>query len=663
MALRDILLNGVLRAGAAGARINAELITAGTITAEKFNAVVLRRLPPDPQGQTDGYVVKVRDGAFEIAAESGGGGVATGAEAELSQHLPSAPVVIAIPAITGSVTDDQTQAAMWSAWTDLVTYTIPAGKDGIYSFDGQMHVSTDFAPGGGSRYWVESRIRRTRGAMNTLLSYDHDYPRNFDTASGEDYWTQSGHDDCEVADVIALQVRVRRQANIGTSNLNTVAANATFAATANWLDVLRHPVGGSGRGVMLGATAPEPVDTTAAVGTATTAAPADHKHNLDIGATGDVRGTWANELLTLLFNNSRLRDFGDDLSGFGYTLTPDAISQSTWAAQPTQTQLTAAEYKDFFQSGPLLNNQWYGVRLTAGTALSTYAELRIGGTDGRIIHGGRFQRIPASQMTVIAEGVGGFDYYTIQLPDFPAGSALTFFQHTPLTLDTNRLVFNPPFAHQTHLPDLVTVLPFEPTIGHTVRISGVVNYPVTVEMTVAESGTTGLLYGEFDNQTIGTAILERLNIYTAAYAGPLSSLRNDRVFAEFQNQIATAGMQILVDGTAHDINSARLAQPATHEHEVPTLNPEDLVAGTYRVQFIVAMVQSPADRSIGIVNEVVQISYAGEDRWNFTGSAPLDDNGRVPLPFMPMNTAITQAQYDALVAASNTEAIVYLVAG
>lgn len=497
MALRDILLNGILKRGAAGAKIEADVIEDGELPLAKLDAAAQRRVPPDPSSATTGHVAKVSAGAE------------------------------------------------------------------------------------GSRVWTIAEDQRSS----------------------------------------------------------------------------------AGSGATLGDTAPEPVSNIAAVGDASTASPVDHEHNLDIASTGDITPSWAEDLLTLLLADARLRDFGADLSGFGYTLTTDAISQSTWAAQPTQAQLTAAQYMDFFQSGPLLSNQWYGIRLAADTTLSPYAELRIGGTDGRIIHGGQFQRVPASRMTVIAEGVSGFDYYAIQLPDFPAGSALTFFQHSPLELNTDRLVFNPPFAHQTHLPPLETTLPFEPSIGHTVRISGVVEYPVTIEMTIAESGTTGLLYGEFDDQTIGTAILERLNIYTAAYTGALSSLRNDRVFAEFQNQIATTGMQILVDGTAHDINSARLAQAATHEHEVPTLNPEDLVAGTYRVQFIVDDDQSPANRSIGIADEVVQISYAGEDRWNFSGSAPLDDNGRVPLPFMPMNTAITQAQYTALVSAGMTERIVYLVAG
>lgn len=73
MALRTILLNGILRAGAVGARIHAELLAAGTITADKLAAALARRVPPDPNGATDGQGLLVSNNAFVIGALPDGG--------------------------------------------------------------------------------------------------------------------------------------------------------------------------------------------------------------------------------------------------------------------------------------------------------------------------------------------------------------------------------------------------------------------------------------------------------------------------------------------------------------------------------------------------------------------------------------------------------------
>ena len=213
------------------------------------------------------------------------------------------------------------------------------------------------------------------------------------------------------------------------------------------------------------------------------------------------------------------------------------------------------------------------------------------------------------------------------------------------------------------LAQLVTALPYHPAIGSLRRISGVVEYPDTVEMTVG-AATAGASLGNFDDQTIGTLTLQRVSIYARDYTGAESAARAGKVFATFQqvnNNILNA--QLFVDGTAHDITNTYASAVADHEHEIAGLGPDDLPAGTYRVQFIQGDDQSPENKSIGRAGSIVTVRYSARDTWVYDGFVPLNERGRVPAAFIPREV-LTQAQYTALVAAGNTDPDVeYLIVG
>ena len=213
------------------------------------------------------------------------------------------------------------------------------------------------------------------------------------------------------------------------------------------------------------------------------------------------------------------------------------------------------------------------------------------------------------------------------------------------------------------LPALVTALPYHPAVGTTRRISGEISYTDTTEMTVG-SATAGASLGEFDDQTIGGLTLQRVSIYAPDYTGTESAARAGKVFAVFQQvNNAIAGAKLLLDGTEHDITATYASAAADHEHEIPTLQPDALSPGTYRVQFIHGDDQSPANKTIGRAGEIVEVEYSARDQWVYTGSAPLNDIGVVPLAFLPI-VQVTQSQYDALSAAGNLQAdTLYVIIG
>ena len=204
-------------------------------------------------------------------------------------------------------------------------------------------------------------------------------------------------------------------------------------------------------------------------------------------------------------------------------------------------------------------------------------------------------------------------------------------------------------------PDLLTALPYAPDIGTKVRYSGVATYPVTVEATVTNPTTGSYIVG-FDDQTAGGLTLQQLNYYTSDYNGPEAVARRNKVFATYQQvDNTTADAAILVNNTRHAIATAYLNAAADHEHAIASLKTTDFAVGTtYRIQFVVAAVKSPADKSIGHAGVINEFEYSAVDTWVYAGSAPLNSDGDVPLTSLPFVT-LTQAAYDALAAGSNLD--------
>ena len=208
------------------------------------------------------------------------------------------------------------------------------------------------------------------------------------------------------------------------------------------------------------------------------------------------------------------------------------------------------------------------------------------------------------------------------------------------------------------LPQLVTALPYHPAVGTLRRISGVVEYPVTAEMTVG-AAVSGVATGQFDDQTISGLTLQELHIYEPDYSGPEAAARTGKVFAVFQQvNNAIAGASLFVDGTSHAISATYASAAADHEHEIASLQPDALGPGTYRVQFIQGDEQSPENGSIGRAGNIVSVEYSARDTWVYDGFAPLTDDGFVDRAFLPI-VVLTQAAYDALVAAGDVDANVF----
>ena len=435
-------------------------------------------------------------------------------------------------------------------------------------------------------------------------------------------------------------------ASLPSGNILQVGSEAEGSRT--WTHGTR-PTGG---GAAISSSNPEPVDNAPAAGSANTASAADHKHRLNIANTGDIDASWDEETVRLNLENTRLRDWGADLTGEGYRLVDGAITQTTWTTEPTLAQLAAADTGNYYEGVSRLTDVWVGISIDSTMPLTDTAELRVGASDDGSILFVKEQtnilRVKFPHFTSKGS-TGGRSYFTYRVPDIPLGDYVTVVRHEPLTINTSTTRFDPPFAHESHLPELVTSLPFEPSVGTTRRITGAVSYPVTVEGTVTATANTGELLLQFTDQVVNGLTLAQINIYGSDYQDHLSSLRNGKVFAQFvETNNAVANASVYIDGTAHAITATYLdQQQSSKEHEVPTLDPANFAAGqTVRIQFIRGSDQSPASKSIGHAGQTVTVVYAGNDQWNWSGSAPLDAQGRIQFSFLGVR--LTQAEYTAL---------------
>ena len=149
---------------------------------------------------------------------------------------------------TTSLTTPAT-ASTWSGWIDLVTCTLAADHEGEAIIAGHVHAISRTSTGGGDRFFVESRVRRTRGAATEIVADDIDYgPRNLGDPPGQNAYTRNGQptplalasrvsdknllalDSALGGDIYTLQVRATSQVASRILDLN-VAGNTLVVAS------------------------------------------------------------------------------------------------------------------------------------------------------------------------------------------------------------------------------------------------------------------------------------------------------------------------------------------------------------------------------------------------------------------------------------------------
>ena len=128
--------------------------------------------------------------------------------------------------------------------------------------------------------------------------------------------------------------------------------------------------------------------------------------------------------------SAQIKDLENAVRLGGFDIVPNAMAQLESTTQPNQAALTAATYGDAFTVSFRRQNYWFGFRVPTQTDLETY-RIRVGDSDGQ----DTFVSLRADTATQIAESVGGFDYYAIQIVDKPAADSVVLVDETPLQLD------------------------------------------------------------------------------------------------------------------------------------------------------------------------------------------------------------------------------------
>ena len=410
-------------------------------------------------------------------------------------------------------------------------------------------------------------------------------------------------------------------------NLATTDTNVQLVAQK--LDDLT--VGGGGTATPLATTNPNPVSNSPQSGSGTAAARSDHQHALSI-ANGDVTGAWNADQVTLDFANKKLRDLQGHITGDGYTRIRGGQAHILRTSEPTLSVLTGASYSDEYSpaTGTPAKDSWTGIRLT-DVQVENLANIRVrAGTDA-------IARLVASSNAVSRfKGKSGqYSYYAVQVADIGLGETLSTWEYDELALDnevgirratpdkvggvTLSDVHNP-------VPPLVSKLPYGPSIGTTNRIFGVQSYPQVVTMTITRTSggnLTGNLEAPLAVPGVSGLQLTRLEIYQSSYTGALSSLRNDRVFGVFNNVNNDIKLNLLFNGVEHPFTATYLSGQSQHEHENPTLNPEDFNVGdTFEVQIYNSDGQNPADAMIGVDSQETVVTFEGNQTWAYSSLYP-----------------------------------------
>lgn len=170
-----------------------------------------------------------------------------------------------------------------------------------------------------------------------------------------------------------------------------------------------------------------------------------------------------------------LAAFSNDLSGNGYEIQSDAVSQTHDSGPPVNSATAATyTYGDFAITGlQVLNNWWYVRVRTADEAnnLALY-EVRIGSSDDDPED--LFQRIRLdgtdlpTNVRVERRGTNGaYTYFGVFLPDKPAANAVILTRHDRLTIGNVDIPYNllldaPPLNQIHPYPASITALPARP---------------------------------------------------------------------------------------------------------------------------------------------------------------------------------------------------------
>ena len=173
------------------------------------------------------------DDNFHFTLNVTGGG---GRSGFLRSTSPSNDVVITTPAPSAE--------GAWSAWTMLETLTaITAEEAGEVVLVGEVHGRTDAAGvDGGDRMITESRIVRTRGAVDTVISDHSDYsPRNINASGGTAAAFADASRDADEELVALLSVQegdvYKLEARIVTQKLSGGTRSMTFSTARNNLSI------------------------------------------------------------------------------------------------------------------------------------------------------------------------------------------------------------------------------------------------------------------------------------------------------------------------------------------------------------------------------------------------------------------------------------------
>lgn len=448
------------------------------------------------------------------------------------------------------------------------------------------------------------------------------------------------------------------------------------------------PAGGGG--AALGDTNPEPVSDEPAPGTATTGSRIDHQHRLNVNNLGDVRVTWDTDVITFHFNNYQLLSFLADLGGGGYSLRSNAIGNYFSTTKPTLAQARAATYANFYTNTlGYQQNRYIVVRLLKEdeTYELDYGHIRLGGSDGSQTSGD----LPPIELrdSQVIEHLGDstdgtYALYAVLVADVPAIISFTLFVRELQELNLARLrllpagngVLNRPSEDVIEFrkvadilrPDAVpaTGLPASPPLRTAYRTNAVVNWDKFETATATQTGeiiTIPIDLGGADGY-------DALVGYTTSYSGSGSAYLNGEMFlrAKLTSHTMPADLVVDFDGTEHQVADTIIDAGEPRLYAIPTIDPVPALVGTHQVRISSAANNSafPADGSIGVAGEERWIVYVGENEWEYfygTNEAWANQGNSTYIPSAKVGRTLTQAQYDALVAGSNTQEILYFIVG
>ena len=139
----------------------------------------------------------------------------------------------------------QSAAGQWDVWTSLASYTVLSSQAGGVSVKGRVKMDAVTASGGGGdRYMVQARVKRTRGSVVSYPAVDIEYgPRNvpynvnntsqvFADANRDVVVAVSVDEVCESGDVYELEARATNQTVSGSREFQYTAGGETWLSVS-----------------------------------------------------------------------------------------------------------------------------------------------------------------------------------------------------------------------------------------------------------------------------------------------------------------------------------------------------------------------------------------------------------------------------------------------